>query len=97
MNHNDKELFIKSTRDHWSIEGQLHYTLDTTYADDKCKVRIGNGPVVLNMMRKTGVTIFSRITNAIKKKYSIRRLVNYSKKSLSDLADLILGKNNIVV
>lgn len=95
MNFNDKNLFVKSARTHWYVENNLHYIADTVYEEDKCKVRKKGAPAALNAIRKIGITIFSKISLILNKDYSVRRLVNFTRNSLSDLADLVSGNFNI--
>ena len=96
MNFDSKDLFIEVSRRYWAIENELHYIEDTAYEEDKCKVRKGNGPTVLNIIRKTGVTIFRRISEKTGKKYGTKRLVNLARNSLHDLAKLLTGKLEIL-
>ena len=96
MNFSDKNLFIKAARAHWYVENNLHYIEDTVYEEDKCKVRKGNGPKVLNSIRKFGVEVFSRISSSLNKVYGVKRLVNFSRNSLSDLADILSGNLDIL-
>ena len=50
----------QSVRNHWSIENQLHWVMDVTMDEDNSRVRKGNAPenmcmikhIVLNMLRK---------------------------------------------
>ena len=96
MNFDSKDLFIEVSRRYWAIENELHYIEDTAYEEDKCKVRKGNGPTVLNIIRKTGVTIFRRISEKTGKKYGTKRFVNLARNSLHDLAKLLTGKLEIL-
>ncbi len=38
-------------RGHWAIENRLHYVRDETFAEDRCRIRTGNGPRVLAGLR----------------------------------------------
>lgn len=96
MNFDNKDLFMKSSREHWAIENKLHYIADTVFLEDKCKVIKGNAPEALNVIRKIGVSLFQRISLSIDKSYSIKRLVNMARNSISDLAELILGNFSIL-
>ena len=33
-----------AVRDHWSVENNLHWTMDMMFRDDECRVRTGNAP-----------------------------------------------------
>jgi predicted transposase YbfD/YdcC len=67
----DASIFNKGIRDHWKIENSLHYVKDVTFNEDRLKIRTGNGPqnmsllrtLVINILRKKG---FSSIKQAIR-------------------------------
>lgn len=40
------------TRQHWGIENELHWHLDVTFQEDKCRARTGHAAENLNIMRK---------------------------------------------
>jgi len=46
------EYFTKVTRNHWSIENQLHWYLDVVFNEDKQRVREGNAPENMAIIRK---------------------------------------------
>ena len=96
MNFDDKALFVKAARSHWFVENNLHYIADTVYKEDKCKVRKDRGPSVLNSIRKIGITLFYKISSQLNKTYGVNRLVNFTRNSLSDLADLVSGNFSIL-
>lgn len=96
MNFDDKDLFMKASRDHRAIENKLHYIADTVFLEDKCKVRKGNAPEALNIIRKIAITLFKKIAISVEKSYSIKRLVNIARNSISDLAELISGNFSIL-
>ena len=44
--------FGKATRNHWSIENQLHWYLDVVFREDNQRVRAGNAPENMATLRK---------------------------------------------
>ncbi len=44
-------------RGHWSIENQLHWHLDVTFKEDKCRARKGFAPENLSTLRKLALQI----------------------------------------
>ena len=48
----DVEVFAHASRAHWGIENQLHWVLDVVFRDDASKVRVGEGPKLLNGLRQ---------------------------------------------
>ena len=48
---NAKE-FGQAVRGHWGIENQLHWQLDVSYQEDKCRVRQGHADANLAIIRR---------------------------------------------
>ena len=48
----DAERAAKAVREHWGIENSLHWVLDVAFREDDCRVRIGNAPENLALVRK---------------------------------------------
>ena len=44
-----------AVRSHWSIENQLHWTLDVTFAEDRSRIRKGSAPQNLSIIRHMAV------------------------------------------
>lgn len=51
--------FNHLARGHWGIENHLHWHLDVTFKEDKCRVRTGNAPENLATLRKLALQILS--------------------------------------
>ena len=57
---NDARKIAMAIRAHWHIENSLHWVLDVTFNEDKCRVRKDHGPenaailrhIVLNLLKK---------------------------------------------
>lgn len=47
----DVHLFAHAVRRHWSIENNLHWTLDITFNEDQSRARVGNEPENLAVLR----------------------------------------------
>ncbi|HZT83651.1 MAG TPA: ISAs1 family transposase [Gemmataceae bacterium] len=55
--------FAKAVRGHWGIEDRLHWGLDVTFAEDRCRVRKGHGPANLGMLRRLALRILQQGTS----------------------------------
>ena len=44
--------FGQAVRGHWGIENQLHWQLDVSYQEDKCRVRQGHADANLAIFRR---------------------------------------------
>lgn len=51
-------IFNQGVRSHWSIENSLHYIKDTTFHEDASKIRTGNAPENLSLLRNVAINVF---------------------------------------
>lgn len=65
------EYYNRITRGHWGIENQLHWHLDVTFNEDKCRARKGHSAENLNILRKIALYKVSRLKD--KKSINKRR------------------------
>lgn len=56
----------QSIKSHWAVENSLHYTLDVTFSQDKSRIRTGNGPENIGILRHIAVNILKNAPNAKK-------------------------------
>jgi predicted transposase YbfD/YdcC len=50
----------QAIRLHWSIENQLHWSLDVTFAEDACRVRSAHAPQNLSLLRRIALNALNR-------------------------------------
>ena len=51
------ERLLEINRGHWGIENKLHYVRDTTYDEDRCRIRTKSGPRVMAALRNVAIGI----------------------------------------
>ena len=75
--YDDKDLFLFCISKHWSaIETGVHRYLDNDFGEDKCKVRTGNAPFVLNIIRKASISLNKRaLMNPDNKRLSMKTIL----------------------
>lgn len=56
----DASLCLQSVRSHWSIENSLHWVLDMAFREDESRVRTGNAPQNLAMMRHFALNLLKQ-------------------------------------
>lgn len=54
------EYFSKAVRNHWGIENQLHWYLDVVFNEDRQRVREGNAPENMAIIRKIALQVLLR-------------------------------------
>jgi predicted transposase YbfD/YdcC len=55
--------FARAVRGHWSIENNLHWTLDVTFAQDASTTRKGHGPEIASMLRQLALMLLTHYPN----------------------------------
>ncbi len=51
--------FANSVRKHWSVENNLHWSLDVIFREDASRAKKDNSPLNLNVLRKMAITLLS--------------------------------------
>lgn len=69
MEKDDAAYFADRIRAHWGIENKLHWHLDVTFREDRCRVRTKNGAVNFSAMRKYALEMLKKQDD----KLSLRR------------------------
>lgn len=57
------QLLGKAIRQHWSIENQLHWVLDVTFGEDSCRIRTGNAPENIALLKRWSINLLHRETS----------------------------------
>jgi len=77
--------WLKANRNGWGIENGSHQRLDVTLNEDRCRVRSGNGLLVLGLFRRLAVSLYVEWR---------MRQAKPEQKSLTDFQSL-MGENNL--
>jgi hypothetical protein len=51
---------LKAIRQHWSIENQLHWVLDVTFGEDACRIRTGNAPENIALLKRWSINLLNQ-------------------------------------
>jgi len=51
-------------RGHWGIENSLHWILDVIFAEDRSRIRSGNGPEIASIFRKLALMVLQQDTSS---------------------------------
>lgn len=51
------ETLARAVRGHWGIENQLHWTLDVTFDEDRCRLRKGHGAQNMAVVRHFAINL----------------------------------------
>lgn len=53
----DAEVFAAAVRAHWHVENRLHWVLDVVFHDDLARLRTGNGPANMAVIRHMAMNL----------------------------------------
>ena len=53
----DAKAFARVVRAHWGIENRLHWVLDVIFDEDQCRLRTGDGPENMAMIRHMALNL----------------------------------------
>jgi predicted transposase YbfD/YdcC len=56
------ERALSSIRQHWFVENQLHWVLDVTFGEDKSRIRRGDAPENMGVLRRLALNICKKCT-----------------------------------
>lgn len=56
----DAQTFARAVRAHWSIENQVHWSLDVTFGEDQSRARAGNAAENLATLRRLALNLLKR-------------------------------------
>lgn len=50
---------LRINRGHWAIENSCHHVLDTTWDEDRCRIRTGHGPENTSRLRRFAISLIN--------------------------------------
>jgi predicted transposase YbfD/YdcC len=69
----DASINGRVIRQHWSIENQMHWSLDVTFDEDKCRIRSLNSPQNFALVRRMAL-------NAVNQETTLKRSLRQKRK-----------------
>lgn len=64
-------------RQHWGIENKLHWVLDVCFAEDQSRIRKGNAPRNIAIIKKTALNLL-QIIKATRPRISLKRMIKFA-------------------
>ena len=65
------EALLALVRGHWGVENGLHRTLDVQFREDDCRMRKGNAPAVMAVLRRAALNMLRTIQRKLETDVSI--------------------------
>jgi predicted transposase YbfD/YdcC len=54
---NDAKRFAQAVRQHWNVENNLHWSLDVSFHEDLCRVRVGHAAENFSVIRRLALNL----------------------------------------
>jgi predicted transposase YbfD/YdcC len=91
------DKMVHNIRSHWAIENSLHWVLDMSFGDDASRIRKGNAPHTMAIVRHVAANSL-QLTKALMPKPERESIVRLRKKCNWDqtILDLALSRKNIM-
>ena len=86
----DAKKQLERSREHWSIENNLHWILDVQFREDDCFIRKNNAAENMAAIRKMALNIIKSYKTQTGKKRSIngfRRAFGWNEQVMTDILD----------
>ncbi|MCD6038939.1 MAG: ISAs1 family transposase [Gammaproteobacteria bacterium] len=60
LNYEKVDDFVRAVRGHWSVENNLHWSLDVSFKEDSSRVRIGHAAENLGTVRRMALSLLQK-------------------------------------
>jgi len=60
LHYEDIDIFMEAVRKHWQIEIDLHWSLDVSFREDHCQVRLGHAAENLALIRRIALNLLKQ-------------------------------------
>jgi len=78
----------KIIRNHWSIENSLHWVLDVSFGEDQSRIRKGNGPENMAILRHCAINMIRRYKSKRQSIKGLRKQAAWDEKILKGILDM---------
>lgn len=72
-------------RSHWAIENSLHYVLDITFKDDESRIRKGNAPMNIGIIKHAALNLLRKGQRKRESIKALRKIAGWNNNRLSDI------------
>ena len=79
------EKMLTSIRGHWAIENSLHWVLDMSFFDDQSRIRKGNAPHVMSILRHVAFNLLQLVKTKRQSIKGLRKMCGWDEKLLESV------------
>jgi predicted transposase YbfD/YdcC len=87
----DPKKILHVIRQHWGIENKLHWVLDVCFGEDESRIRKGNAPRNIAIIKKTALNLL-QIIKATRPRISMKRMIKLAGWDNSFLNEVLMAK-----
>ena len=80
-NETDKKM-LENIRSHWAIENSLHWVLDMSFFDDQSRIRKGNAPHAMAILRHVAYNLLQHVKREKQSIKSMRKMCGWDENFL---------------
>lgn len=77
------EDMLKAIRSHWAIENSLHYVLDVSFKDDESRIRKGNAPMNMGIIKHAALNMLRKNQRKRESIKGLRKVAGWNNERLS--------------
>lgn len=81
--------FVEAREQHWKVENNLHWQLDTSFREDAQRHRCGDSPSVLNIIRKTALYFLEKVKSISQRRTTVPELMGRCHTSIRNLEKVL--------
>jgi len=79
------EKILESIRGHWAIENSLHWVLDMSFFDDQSRIRKGNAPHVMAILRHVAFNLLQLVKTKRQSIKGLRKMCGWDQNLLESV------------
>lgn len=76
---------LQIIRSHWSIENSLHYVLDVAFKDDESRIRKGNAPMNMGIIKHAALNLLRKNQRKRESIKQLRKVAGWNHERLSQI------------
>ncbi len=85
LNKETAEKMLENIRSHWSIENSLHWVLDMSFFDDQSRIRKGNAPHAMAILRHVAYNLLQHVKREKQSIKSMRKMCGWDESFLENV------------
>jgi len=81
----DAKDMLHAIRSHWAVENSLHYVLDIAFRDDESRIRKGNAPMNIGIIKQAALNLLRKNQRKRESIKGLRKVAGWNNERLSQI------------